>query len=431
MSLTVLLLAACSTTGGSTSGTGSSPTATVPVVTSVPQTPTPGSLPAQPLDVAQLRAAYGVDTLISQGITGKGQTVVDIVSFGSPIATLTSDLAAFSQQNNLPTANIQELYPVGAVNFDPSNQDMAGWQGETTLDVEIIHAIAPDANIVVLASPVSETEGTAGLPEFRQMVQYNADHHLGNIVSQSWGASEVSLKNDPKGSSEVAKWDALFKQTTQQGITYFASSGDEDATDYTDVQNDISPTRTIGFPADDPWVTSVGGTSLYTDGTLYRETTWNEGRSGSNGGFSTFFGEPTYQQGVAKSSPNPFNNQRGVPDVAANADPATGLSIIINGNQISAGGTSASAPLWAGIMALADQKAGKGLGFINKALYQLATSTHYANDFHDVTVGDNNFSNGALSVQGFPAGTGWDPVTGLGSPNAQFLVPDLTATLGG
>src|SRR6185437_9168091 len=118
-----------------------------------------------------------------------------------------------------------------------------GWAGETELDVEIIHAVAPDAKIIVLTSPVAETEGTVGLPQFRQLVQYVLDHHLGSIVSMSWGASEPSL-SDAAGRAEIAQWDTLFKQsTTQQGITYLASSGDLGASDYLDLQKDISPNR--------------------------------------------------------------------------------------------------------------------------------------------------------------------------------------------
>ena len=429
ITVTALLLSACGLTSPTTTS-GSATTTPLPFTpVSGTAVPTPqGPLQPQLFDVAHFQAAYGVDQFIKQGITGKGQTVIDIVSFGSP--TLNADVATFSQHFNLPAANIQVIAPIGTVPFDPTNHDMTGWQGETTLDVEIIHAMAPDAKIIVMTSPVSETEGTAGLPEFRQLIQYAADHHLGSIVSMSWGASEVSLKNDPNGASEVAKWDALLKQTTEQGMTYLASSGDLGATDYTDVQNDISPTRTVGFPADDPWVTSVGGTSLFSDGTAYREEVWNTGGA-SAGGFSTLFGEPDYQQKVAVNSPNPFQNQRGIPDVAADADPSTGLTLYIGGQATGAGGTSASAPAWAGIVALANQLAGHNLGFINPALYKLATSANYARDFHDISVGNNSVSLGSVSVQGFDASQGWDPTTGLGSPNTPNLLPDLIAASAG
>jgi subtilase family serine protease len=428
ITLASLALAACSSLGttGSSAPTTPVPFTPNPTGTTV-ATPTNDG-PAQPLSVDQFRAAYGITPLLQQGITGKGQTVIDIVSYGSP--SLQQDVAGFDQQFGLPAANIQVLNPIGTVPFDANNMEMTGWAGETELDVEIIHAIAPDAKIVVLTSPVDETEGTAGLPQFRQLLQYALNNHLGSIVSQSWGASEISL-NDTAGKAEIAQWDAIYHQsTTQQGITYFASSGDLGAADYTDVQQDPATTRTVSFPADDQWVTSVGGTSLTTDGTSFRETVWNSGSGGSNGGFSVFTAEPGYQQGVAKNSPYPFNNQRGIPDVAADASPATGLDVDIGGQFQGGGGTSASAPMWAGMMALANQLAGHNLGFINPALYQIAASSNYARDFHDITVGNNTVTpQNGVTVQGFNAGPGWDPVTGLGTPNAQYLLPDLVAAL--
>src|SRR5436853_2430172 len=181
-----------------------------------------------------LRAAYDLERLTQQGFTGKGQTVVDIVSYGSP--TLQQDMDVFSKQFDLPPITLQILSPLGSVPFAAKNKDMVGWAYETELDVQIIHAIAPDAGIVVMTSPVDEPEGTVGLPDFLKLEQYAIDHRLGNIISQSWGASEATLK-DAAGQQEVQKWDAFFqKATTQQGMTYFASSGDNGATDFTDLQ---------------------------------------------------------------------------------------------------------------------------------------------------------------------------------------------------
>ena len=205
----------------------------------------------------QFQVAYGVDTLLKQGFTGKGQTVVDIVSFGSP--TLQQDMNVFDQQFGLPPIQLQIIAPLGTKPFDPSSKDMNGWAGETTLDVQIIHAIAPGANIVVLTSPVAETEGVVGLPEFRQLEQYAIDHHLGNIISQSWGASEATLA-DTAGRQEVQKWDAFFQKTTQAGMTYLTSSGDNGATDVTNMQaTKFASTPTIGFPADSPRDTCASG----------------------------------------------------------------------------------------------------------------------------------------------------------------------------
>src|SRR5438034_1402336 len=222
----LLLLTACSipgSTGGTTPpGTSPSSPTRLPTKSVPPQADICPRLNGYPPSITycytphQFRVAYGAESLVERGFTGKGQTVVDIVSFGSP--TLQQDMDVFDQQFNLPPIKLQVISPIGTRPFDSSNKDMAGWAGETTLDVQIIHAIAPDAGIVVLTSPVSETQGVIGLPEFLQLEQYAIDHHLGNIISQSWGASEVTLK-DAAGRKEVQKWDAFFqKATAQQGI---------------------------------------------------------------------------------------------------------------------------------------------------------------------------------------------------------------------
>ena len=365
----------------------------------------------------QFQLAYGLRSLLDKGYTGKGQTIIDIVSFGSP--TLQKDMDVFSKQFGLPPTTVQVISPLKVKEYDPRG-DKSGWASETTLDVQIIHAIAPDAKIVVLQSPVAETEGTIGLPEFRQLEQYVIDHKLGNIVSQSWGASELTLQ-DSVGQQELKLWNDIFqKGTTQHGITYFSSSGDAGATDYADLEGkQLAKVQTTSFATDSPWVTSVGGTTLIKSAGNFTERGWN----GSGGGFSKFYQMPDYQKSLPASTQQQFNNRRGVPDVSAAADPYTGLAFYESGSWSVAGGTSASAPLWAGIAAIANQVAGRPLGFINPALYKLAAAGTYGQDFRDITVGDN--SNQAVNVKGFPATQGWDPITGLGSPNAEKLIPDL------
>ncbi len=374
----------------------------------------------------QMRAAYGLTSLYDSGKRGQGQTVVIIDSYGSP--TLQQDVATFDQQFNLPTVNLQILSPLGTAPFDSNNSEMTGWQGETSLDVEMVHAIAPEAHIVVLTSPVDETEGVAGLPQFLQLEQYAVDHHLGSIISQSWAASEVSL-NDAAGQAEIAQWATFYQQaTTQKGITFFGSSGDSGATDYVSFENGslgpLSSTRTTSFPDDSPWVTAVGGTTLSANGSSFDEVVWNNGGA-SGGGVSRFNAEPSFQQSLPQSDQQILNGMRGVPDVAAAADPYTGLAIYYAGQWTLAGGTSAAAPLWAGVMAVADQVAGRPLGYINPALYKIAASSQYSSAFRDITTGNNNFSGKGASVVGYQATTGWDPVTGLGSPNAANLIPLL------
>ncbi len=435
-----LLLSACAPLGSSNSDpvVSSAPTQKSTTTISPPPTSTaiavcptsPGADCRTPYD---LRVAYSVQSLLERGFTGKGQTIVDIVSYGSP--TLQQDMDTFDQQFGLPPITIKVLSPLGTQPTDqPATKDLAGWAGETTLDVQIIHAIAPDAGIVVLTSPVNETEGTIGLPQFLQLEQYAISHHLGTIISQSFGASEVTL-NNADGKQEIQKWDTFFKQaTTQQGITFFASSGDNGATDYANLQaTQLYSKRTTSFPTDDPWVTSVGGTSLQRNGTGFQETAWNtNGAAASGGGFSIFFPRPSYQMTLLASVQDQLSNQRGVPDIAGDADPSTGLAIYSSdGGWTLGGGTSASAPLWAAFMAIANQMAGHPLGFINPTLYKLAASSAYTQDFNDITTGDNSIKNDQVQVQGYPAVTGWDPVTGLGTPVLDKLLPDLIASMHG
>jgi len=374
----------------------------------------------------QIRAAYGVTSLIERGITGKGQTVVVIVSYGSP--TLQRDLDEFSQRFNLPHVTVDIRAPIGEVPFDPSDSEMTGWAGETSLDVETIHAIAPDAGIVVLTSPVDETEGTAGLPEFRQLEEYAVQNHLGTIISQSWGASEVSLDTQA-GRDEIRQWDAFYREaTTQQNITFVTGSGDNGVTDYKTADRQISTTPTTSFPSDEPWVLSVGGTRLTANasGTSFKETAWN----GSGGGFSIFTSIPSYQQSLPNSAQSKLQGHRGVPDVAASADPETGMVIDVGGQFQVIGGTSASAPLWAGLTALANQIAGHPLGFLNPALYKIGLSSAALDDYHDIIRGNNTYDQGNVHIPGYAAGAGWDLVTGWGSPDAAKLLPALIKAAG-
>lgn len=429
LALLCLLLTACASSGNGIASGPATPTTTrtlpTPAATFTPAPfPTDTSLnDTCPPSLASLvncqtpqsmRTAYGLTPLIEKGFTGKGQTVVDIVSFGSP--TLQKDIDAFDTQFGLPPITIQQISPLN----EPAPTGPNDWANETTLDVETIHALAPGANIVVLISQVDQTGGTIGLTAFRQLLQYTIDHKLGNIVSQSWGASEITL-TDAAGQAEIQQWDTLYKQaTTRDGLTIFAASGDNGATAHDATGQRLSPTATTNFPASDPWVTSVGGTTLTRKGTTFAEVAWNH----SGGGFSSFFPVPAYQKALPASVQTLARNRRGVPDVSGDADQTTGLAIYENGSWRTVAGTSASAPMWAALGAIADQMAGHPLGFLNTALYQIAGSARYTQDFHDITVGNNSVS-GAVNVQGYNAVPGWDAITGLGSPNAVNLLPDV------
>ena len=436
--LALLLLAGCSSfvpLGGNPTPTPS-PFPSVTADTTIPTGPTPtqdDTCPSPDLNRGngltcltphQMRVAFGIEPLIEQGYTGKGQTIIDIVSYGSP--TLQQDMDVFDRQFGLPPIKIQIVAPLGTVPYDPNNKDMGGWAGETELDVQIMHAIAPAANIVVMTSPVDETEGTIGMPEFLKLEQYAVAHHLGQIFSQSYVASEVTLSNSA-GQQLVKSYTDFYKQiTTEQGFTIVSGSGDNGATDWANIAaTKLSPTRTVNFPADVPWVTAVGGTSLLHVGNSYNEVAW----SGSGGGTSKFFSEPDFQRGMPSSVQSLLAGQRGIPDIAADANPDTGMAFYFDGQWNQTGGTSASTPFWTAIVAIANQMAGHPLGFINPALYKLAASAHAQQDFRDVTAGNNNVNTGTVQVQGFEAASGWDAVTGWGSPQASQFIPDLIATL--
>ena len=428
----VLLLAACAGVGSpAVSVTPATRQTSTPITVpgASPTGSTAAACPAQLKNVFtcqtpySMRVAYGMESLIERGLTGRGQTVVDIVSFGSP--TLQRDIDVFDRQFGLPPITIQVLAPIGATKIDPANNDMAGWAEETTLDVEIIHAMAPGANIVVLTSPVDETEGTIGLPQFLQLEQYAVSHHLGQIFSQSYVASETTLA-DKSGRQLVATYTDFYKQaTTQQGWTILSGSGDHGATDFNNLAaTTYSPTPIVNFPADVPWVTAVGGTRLLSSPTGVQETAWD----GSGGGFSKFFSEPGYQRTMPQRVQSQLNGQRGIPDVAANADPTSAMAIYFGGQWTQIGGTSAATPTWAGIIAVADQMAGHPLGFINSALYKIAASDKAVQDFRDIASGNNSFIQGSVNVQGYTAEPGWDAVTGYGSPIGDKLLPDLIAS---
>ena len=211
---------------------------------------------------------------------------------------------------------------------------------------------------------------------------------------------------------------AALQHAREQHVTVVASSGDTGAI------SDDGPPRQVSMPASDPLVLAVGGTTLDAarpSGAYQGEKAWNDGANASGGGYSGLFPRPSYQDGLARAGAT-----RGVPDVAANADRATAMAIEYSDGRLRpAEGTSAATPLWAGVIALADQQAGQHLGFVNPAIYAIARGPSYHQAFHDVVTGDNSVLWHSGVIAGYHAGPGWDPVTGWGSPDAQYLVPLL------
>jgi subtilase family serine protease len=377
----------------------------------------------------EMRKAYGMTSVINSGFTGSGQTIIIVDSFGSP--TIAHDLHVFDKGFGLPDPpSLRVLAPLGTVAFNPNNSDQVGWAAETTLDVEWAHSLAPGASIVLMTSPVSETEGVQGMPQFLQLEEYAINHHLGNIVSQSWGATENSLFT-PAGRDVLNDFNAFYRQATNNGVTFFASSGDSGSAN-PDVNGHIYPFPTVGFPASSPWVTAVGGTSLFasTSGKYQSETVWNEGPTAgaTGGGISQYFKEPDYQRDTLPHSDKALlKGMRGLPDISYDADPNTGVLVYLSFAGVGApgyyiiGGTSAGSPQWAGIIADANQWAGRPLGFLNPALYRMGASGDASDDFHDITVG-NNSQNG---IPGYSAMPGWDASTGWGTPRGAETLENL------
>jgi subtilase family serine protease len=363
----------------------------------------------------ELATAYNIPSKL----TGAGQTIVIIDAFGDP--TVTQDLGVEDSTFGLPAANLNVIYPNGQPTFDPTNADEVNWSGEIALDVESAHAIAPAAKIdLVIAKSDNDSDILSAL-------KYVVSHRLGSVLSQSFGEAESC-----EAPSIVKADHVLFAAAAAQGVTVFASSGDNGAAQPT--CNGSSLLKSAGLPAADPLVTGVGATSLTAsqpDGAYQSETSWNDQYGSSGGGYSKLFARPAYQNGFVHSG------GRGVPDISYSGDVNNGLLIAWSqgvaanvGNIFLFGGTSAGSPQWAAIIALADQAGHQRLGFINSDLYSLAHDSRYSSVFHDVTSGNNTVSlvdsgNNAVNITGYPATKGWDAVTGLGTPNVAHLLQYL------
>ncbi|MHB8430126.1 MAG: S53 family peptidase [Acidimicrobiales bacterium] len=362
-----------------------------------------------------MRRAYGIDTLTSAGDNGAGQTIVIVDSYGSP--NIQSDLKQFDTAYGVPPPpSFTVDAPLGTVPFKSSDLTMIIWAEETTLDIEWAHAMAPGAGLVLLTSPVAQTRGVKGMPQFLQLEQYALDHHLGNVLSQSWGAPESTLLT-PAGRSIISRFDSFFQQAASAGVTVLAASGDHGSA------QGGGPNPTVQFPASSPWVTTVGGTSLQATvtGHYQSEVTWNSSVGASGGGVSQIESEPAYEQCLPAGDQTLLHGFRGLPDVAMNADWNTSVPIFLSlpgatGSYWLVGGTSEGSPVWAGIVADLNQRAGAPLGFLNPLLYRLGCSGGLAGLMHDITVGTNAWG----GVPGYVATPGWDPVTGWGTPGSPL-----------
>ncbi len=361
----------------------------------------------------ELRVAYGVQPLIAQGYRGEGQTVLIIALVEAP--TFQEDINTFDQQFNLPPVTPQIVSIGQAVSYNQNNASLVEAAQEVELDVEVVHAFAPGAGIKLMM--ISSVGNSIDPTTLLQVERYSVDHHLGQIITQSLGFPESEFGGHQ---SFVQDYTNFTRQaTTQQGITFFADTGDNGAQG-----TQFNQTATVIFPASDPWVTAVGGTSLARTGQGYSESAWE----GSGGGVSTLFAEPDYQrQYLPSETQTLLMGHRGLPDVAADADPRTAMVCYILTSWVQCGGTSASTPFWAAIIAIADQLAGHPLGFINPGLYKLGVARQ--GDFRDITSGSNGVQTGRVSINGFQATAGWDAVTGWGVPQAYQFIGDLIPAL--
>jgi kumamolisin len=329
--------------------------------------------------------------------TGTGQTVA-IIELGGGYRT--ADLQTYFSNLGVKLPSVTAVSVDGARNApvgDPGSAD-----GEVLLDIEVVGAIAPGAKIVVYFAPNTD-QG------FLDAISTAVHDSLRkpSVVSISWGSSESAWT-----SQSLSTYDQAFQDAALLGVTICAASGDGGSSD-----GETDGLAHVDFPASSPHVLACGGTRLEsTAGAISRESVWNSGASGgaTGGGVSEVFPLPSYQQSahVPLSVNASKHKGRGVPDVAGDADPATGYQVRVDGQNAVYGGTSAVAPLWAALIALVNQHRGKPLGYLHPALYAAGTSP-----LRDITTG----TNGAYS-----AAKGWDACTGLGSPNGQAL-----ETLGG
>ncbi len=358
--------------------------------------------------------AYGVAPLLRRGIDGRGETVAmpELAQTpASPGATdVRKDLAAFDTKFGLPQAR---LHVVTAIAGSPTPYLASG---EELGDAEMVHAFAPGATLDIILVPADAISSPADFAAaITKAIRESAALHAAVLSISASGGEHAFTR------AEAAAMNAALEQARDQHVTVLGSSGDDGA-----ISSHEGPPVQVNMPASDPLVLGVGGTVMDAspDGAYLGEMAWNDNTSASGGGYSSLFPLPPYQDGLARARAT-----RGVPDVAANADPYGAMAIEYGDGEVRAAtGTSSSTPLWAGVIALADQQAGQQLGFVNPALYAIARSPAYHQAFHDVVTGDNSILWPTGVFTGYTAGPGWDPVTGLGSPDAQYLVPLLART---
>ena len=373
---------------------------------------------------AHLQQAYNFPTG-KNAPTGAGQTIMIVTAYGS-LFGIEQDLAQFDAENGLPAPPSFTVVDQKNVVTSNGSGDQMLWSVETSLDVEYAHAMAPGANIVLAVAATDDSKNLAQLE--KEVLPLNPTA----IVSQSFGADEAGLASDP---SAAAIMDKVFFNQVRHGGTVVAASGDLGASGFTPFYG--APSPMAGYPASSPFVLSVGGTmggtyptGLWNNGAYGSEQVWNEvlasGFAGAGGGApSTVYPAPPWQLGLAPSS------MRAVPDVSYNAASNGGVIVVMGGRHGVAAGTSAGAPQWAAIVALANEVRGKRgnnpLGLATPQLWSLARDRgNYRQDFHDIIAGNNTLFGVDSGLPGFNAVPGYDYATGLGTPDVSRLLKDLS-----
>ncbi len=386
--------------------------------------PSAGCGPVGGVSACEVANAYDLAGLFANGTDGAGESiaVVDPYVSAENQSQLAADFATFSIDEGLPTTSPGFAYPVpspGDLNVTALNPD---WQYEDPLDLEWAHAAAPGANVTMVFSPNAGT----GL---YFAIDWIVAERTADVLSMSWGEPEVGVFNaasTPCAAACNASTDGSFailnpilELGAAEGIGAFAASGDCGSADGT---SGVA----VNYPASDPYVVGVGATvlNLTADGAYGGETAWSGNASGasgigcvnqggSGGGFSVL-PRPWWQAGEGVR----LSDGRGVPDVAIVGGAGSPVGIVAGGRVLIVAGTSVGTPIWAGIEAVADQATGVDLGWLLPSLYTILRSSAYPDDFHSITAGSN----------GYPAGAGWNPVTGIGSPIVGNLTADLVAT---
>jgi subtilase family serine protease len=408
---------------------------------------------------AQMQRAYGLKALYRKGYNGRGRTIIIVDPYGSP--TIGSDLAYFDRKTGLPAPpHFRVIAPEGPIPpfpaIDPNHltfydQERIAKAGETTGDVETAHEIAPGANILLVETPDPETGTGGGFPAMMAAEQYVLEHNMGAVISQSFSLPERNF-----GRAAIMRLRYAYLTAYRDHVSVFGASGDQGVSGSvrTRFGLDLYDHRVVQWPASDPLVTGVGGTAIDLNALGQRVTpdtawndTWNPAVSdwdgcrtppdpwASGGGVSAIFKRPGYQNPVLGI----VGGRRGVPDISMNAAISDG--VLTYGSYLGtgvwgsgSGGTSAATPEFAGMISIADQMAHKRLGLINPYLYEL--ERRHAPGIVDITRGDNSVAFHAnqitntgpiIRVQGYRARRGYDLVTGVGTPNAARLVPELVA----